>query len=122
MSDDGTAEARGDTAEADADADADADAETDGPVDHTVSGEPTADTTDADDHDWQFSIADLEDDDTGDDGTTDTDSAGSESAVAGPVTSKGPLEPGSISRENALFVGVGVLIALGLLASVLIGF
>ncbi len=83
----------------------------------------TADTDDETDGDgqWRFSLSDLEeeeesaestDEETGDDETTedDTDSGGN---VAGSLQVDEELEAGDISAENALFVVVGVLLAIG---------
>lgn len=78
------------------------------------AGEDRSDERD-DDRDWQFSLEDLDESDS--DPTEDT-----ESNVAGPLTTQGPLEPGAIDAENAVFVLLGVGLTVGLLASILLGF
>jgi len=75
--------------------------------------EPEPDSNaETDDDKWRFALSDLEE-------TADEDE---ESNVAGPIATQGPLEPGAINRENALFVLLGVLIVVGLLASIVVGF
>ena len=69
-------------------------------------------TAETEDSEWQFALSDLE----------ETDDREEESNVAGPITTRGPLEPGAINRENALFVLFGVLLVVGLLASIVVGF
>jgi hypothetical protein len=78
-----------------------------------VNAEPSAESeVETDDREWRVSLSDLDDE-------TDENK---ESNVAGPVVTRGPLEPGTIDRENAVFVLLGVLLIVGLLAGVLIGF
>lgn len=61
--------------------------------------------------DWKYSVEDFEDPDEGDDGAADdpTDRA---TDVFGDPSVREDLEPGSPSFENALFVVVGVALAL----------
>ena len=66
------------------------------------------DTAD-DDSQWRFSLSDLEDDSEGDGGGN----------VAGSMAIDEELEAGDISTENALFVVVGVLLAVAFLAGFL---
>lgn len=72
-----------------------------------------------DDRDWEFSLEDLEESDSESDSVATEDT---ESNVAGPLTTQGPLEPGAIDAENAVFVLLGVGLTVGLLASILLGF
>lgn len=75
--------------------------------------EPKPDSkAETDDSEWRFALSDLKE-------TSDEDK---ESNVAGPIATRGPLEPGAINRENALFVLLGVLLVVGLLASIVVGF
>lgn len=97
MTDDGSAST--DTREGDEAAAGDADPEPDSKAE-------------TDDGEWRFALSDLE----------ETDDKDGESNVAGPIATQGPLEPGAIDRENALFVLLGVLLIVGLLASIVIGF
>jgi len=83
--------------------------------DETAAGdaEPGPDSTaETEDGEWRFALSDLE----------ETNDQGEESNVAGPIATRGPLEPGTIDRENALFVLFGALLVVGLLASIVIGF
>ncbi len=56
--------------------------------------------SDSDDHEWRFSLEDLEGDE------EDDDSGGN---IAGAFTPSEDIEPGDISLENALFVVLGVV-------------
>lgn len=63
---------------------------------------------------WRFSLdeIDAQQDD-------EEDSGGN---VAGSLERNQPLEPGDINRENALFVTLGVLVIVVLIAAVIFGF
>ncbi|MFC7073952.1 hypothetical protein ACFQJ7_02655 [Halovenus rubra] len=62
---------------------------------------------------WRFSLDDLP--------ATDTENGKPNSNVAGTLETHQPLEPGSIDRENAFFVVVGILLILGLVVGALLG-
>ncbi len=74
--------------------------------------DPEPDSKAEEDGEWRFALSDLE----------EANNEEEESNVAGPIATRGPLEPGAIDRENALFVLLGVLLVVGLLASIVIGF
>lgn len=65
--------------------------------------------TASEEREWRFSLEDLEDEDP-------------EGNVAGSLERAEPLEPQEIDLENAVFVLAGVLLTLGLLASVIVSF
>lgn len=75
---------------------------------HQVSG--TEVVEDGDDDSWRFSLEEI-------DARQDTDGN-----VAGDLARNQPLEPGEINRENALFVALGVLLVVVLIAAVVFGF
>jgi uncharacterized protein involved in exopolysaccharide biosynthesis len=60
-----------------------------------------------DGEEWRFSLEDLEEDETGENG----DSEESNGNVAGTLRPDRPVEPGRINAENAFFVLVGALVA-----------
>jgi hypothetical protein len=77
----------------------------------------TADTDPADDQEeWRFSLAEIEQrnaevpaaDEEGNGGTAERDDGGN---VAGALSPDEGIEPGEIDLENALFVLVGVAVA-----------
>lgn len=67
------------------------------------------DETATEEREWRFSLEDLEDEEP-------------EGNVAGSLERAEPLEPQEIDLENAVFVLAGVLLTLGLLASVIVSF
>jgi hypothetical protein len=59
---------------------------------------------------WKFELEDLPDEDAPDEGTADGEAAGDEEGnVAGSMVVDQPLEPGSPSMENTVFVLLGAL-------------
>lgn len=87
----------------------------DPPESHTGDGVETIGGRESmrdDERQWKFSLEDIaqrEQDDDPDDGGGN---------VAGTLDREEPLEPGDISLENAAFVLLGVLIVVGLIASI----
>jgi hypothetical protein len=59
----------------------------------------------AEDDEWRFSLEDLEDDQPTGEGSDDGGN------VAGDFLPDEALEPGEIDLENAIFVGLGVVLA-----------
>ena len=95
----------------------DVDSAEDGQEAHTGEGVETIggrESTREEDRDWEFSLSDIEQREREGD---DEDGGGN---VAGSLTSDQPLEPGDIDRENAIFVLLGVLIVVGLIASLVV--
>lgn len=66
----------------------------------------------AEESQWRFSLEDI-------DAMQGDDEGGN---VAGSLDHEQPLEPGEISRENALFVVLGVLLVVVFIAAVIVGF
>lgn len=71
--------------------------------------------------DWKYAVEDFEDDESGGDGppmdANGSDADGRATDVFG-ERSSGTIEPGSPSLENALFVVLGVAVALVVLAGI----
>jgi hypothetical protein len=66
-----------------------------------------------DDDEWRFSLSDIEARNDGEEGPEDGDRDGDDSSgnVAGAITPTETVEAGEIDVENALFVIVGVALA-----------
>jgi hypothetical protein len=70
----------------------------------------TADTSDDEDSQWRYSLADLEE------STEETDEDGDKSVnITGSLQIDDELEPGEINTEHALFVVAGVVVAVACL-------
>lgn len=71
---------------------------------------------DAEEDEWRFSVDEFPD-------TADgTEPEGErEGNIAGTLESRQPLEPGDIDLENAFFVGLGILIVVGLIVGAMLG-
>lgn len=72
---------------------------------------------------WRFSLDDLDDDSEPVEASEDSDDEESAdgSNIAGTLASDQPLEPGEIDLENAIFVVLGALLVVGLLAATILG-
>lgn len=83
--------------------------------------------TDPDDeNEWRYSLSDLEDEgdavnveEQASDGADEDGDGGIDAGVAGKMDIEEELEAGEINRENALFVVLGVLLALAFAAGYL---
>jgi hypothetical protein len=73
-----------------------------------VDGEAGADS------EWRFSLDEID--------ARQGEQEDSGGNVAGSLAREQPLEPGDINRENALFVVLGVLVVVVLIAAVIFGF
>ncbi|MXR51693.1 hypothetical protein GRX03_08770 [Halovenus sp. WSH3] len=73
------------------------------------------DDDDSDDE-WRFSVEDVSAEET----TGESDGSGGN--IAGTLDRNQPLEPGEIDPENAVFVVLGVLIVVVLIAAAILGF
>lgn len=62
--------------------------------------------------DWKYAVEDFEEPDDGSENGTTPDSTGRATDVFGDASVREDLEPGSPSFENALFVALGVALAL----------
>lgn len=86
-----------------------------------MAAPPTGDEDDGDD-DWKFSVDDVSpaagSDSTENEQETETETDGN---IAGTLQRNQPLEPGDIDLENAVFVLLGVLIVVVLIAGAILG-
>lgn len=73
------------------------------------------------DDEWRFTLEELDDDaEPAESGVTE-DEKDEDGNIAGTLAHNQPLEPGDIDLENALFVVVGVLLVVGLIAATMFG-
>ena len=69
------------------------------------------------DDEWRFTLEELDDEAEPEESEPDDESGN----IAGTFAHDQPLEPGEIDLENALFVVVGVLLVVGLIAATMLG-
>jgi len=103
----------------DSEADGTGDTETDetvpGEAEEPVDAEAAA-SPDGEEEQWRFSLEEI---DERQEAAAAEDTGGN---VAGSLARRQPLEPGDVNRENALFVTLGVLLIVVLIAAVIFGF
>ena len=68
---------------------------------------------------WRFTLEEL--DDEAEPQESEIDERDNDGNIAGTFAHDQPLEPGDIDLENALFVVVGVLLVVGLIAATMLG-
>lgn len=84
-----------------------------------MAAPPKEDENDGDDEGWKFSV-----DDVGPQNEQDVPASANgetDSNVAGTLQRDQPLEPGDIDLENAVFVVLGVLVVVVLIAGAILG-
>jgi hypothetical protein len=71
---------------------------------------------------WRFSLEELDDEaEPAESGVNEKEEDDEGGNIAGTLAHNQPLEPGDIDLENALFVVVGVLLVVGLIAATMLG-
>ena len=73
------------------------------------------------DDEWRFSLEEIDAMQEGDAGEQSRQNGDREGNIAGTLQHTQPLEPGDIDLENALFVALGALLVIGLIAAVVLG-
>jgi hypothetical protein len=73
------------------------------------------------DEEWRFSLDEIDAMHKGDNGEQSHRNGDPEGNIAGSLERNQPLEPGDIDLENALFVVLGALLVVGLIAAVVFG-
>ena len=72
-----------------------------------------------DEQEWRFSVEELDGDAETEEGDDESEDSGGN--IAGAIAGVGPLEPGDIDLENALFVLLGVVLTVGLVVGGMAG-
>jgi len=73
------------------------------------------------DDEWRFTLEELDDDAEQVESGVTEDGTDDDGNIAGTLAHNQPLEPGEIDLENALFVGVGILLVVGLIVATMFG-